>query len=152
MSAGTALAAALRPLGLVLWPIAQADDTIELRIGPPSATSAAWPIGWPAEQAPPEAVPKLFEKLPVEINQTPLAEALAAIQHRLQIPVLVDHNGLAAAEIDPARIPVRFAAQRTTYQRVLDRVLFQGRLQSEVRMDEAKRPFLWISPIQPAAR
>jgi len=36
--------------------------------------------------------------------------------------------------------------KRTFYSRILKQVLFQAKLKYEVRLDEAERPFLWVSP------
>jgi len=40
---------------------------------------------------------------------------------------------------------VKLARTKTSYKRVIDRILSQARLASEVRVDEAGVPFLWIS-------
>ena len=42
---------------------------------------------------------------------------------------------------------VRFPAKRTFYKRVLDQVLFQARLEAELRVDDANRPFIWVTTI-----
>jgi hypothetical protein len=39
-------------------------------------------------------------------------------------------------------------ASRTTYSLLLGKVLFQARLKSEIRIDEADGPLLWITTIK----
>jgi hypothetical protein len=65
------------------------------------------------------------------------------------VPVLVDHNALARHGVDPSKVTVSHPPSRTTYSQVLPKILFQARLKSEVRVDEAGKPFLWVSTIKP---
>lgn len=147
MSSGTALAAALRPRGLALVPTRTAIGSLSLRITQGGNVPEAWPVGWQPETADRDTIPKLFDFLQVEVAATPLDEALAALQGRLDVPFLLDHNTLAAREIDPARKRVRFPAKRTFYKRVLDQLLFQARLEAKLRTDDAGQPFIWITAI-----
>ena len=148
LSAGTALVAVLRPLGLVMAPQKQADGTIKLWITDVRRAAASWPVGWPSEKPPREIAPKLFDFLNVEIKDTPLAEALAAISARLDLPFLFDHNGLARHQIDPPQVKVSLPPGRTYYQGILDRLLNQAQLKGELRIDEAEKPFFWISTLR----
>ncbi len=147
LSVGTVMASVLRPQGLVMVPQAR-DGTTRLVIRSAREVSEHWPVGWPATGAPHEHVPKLHEFLEVEIIETPLSESVAAIQGRLEIPVLYDQNGMARQRIDPDRKLVSFPAKRTFYSRILKNLLFQAKLKYEVRLDEADNPFLWISPLK----
>jgi hypothetical protein len=146
LSAGTSLAATLRPLGLVLSPEKPRGGQVRLVISEVREVEESWPIGWPPEAAPKQAAPKLYEYLTVEIKETALSEAIHAIQGRVETPFLFDHNGMAREQIDVTAVKVSFPKKRVQYLRVLDQVLFQGQLKSEVRLDEAGKPFLWISP------
>ena len=148
LSTGTSLAATLRPLGLVMSPRKAAGGQIELLISDVREVEESWPIGWPPQEPAHKAAAELYERLPAaEIADRPLSEALEAIGGRLETPFLFDHNGMARQQIDPAAKNVTFKRkERVAYLRVLDNVLFQARLKSEVRLDEAGRPFLWISP------
>ncbi len=148
LSAGTAMVAALRPLGLVMMPQKQADGTIKLWITDVRRASESWPVGWPSDKPPRDTAPKLLEFLKVEIKDTPLAEALATISARLDLPLLFDHNALARHKIDPAQVKVSLPLERMYYQGILDRLLNQAQLKSELRIDEAERPFLWISTLR----
>jgi hypothetical protein len=148
LAQGSALAAALRPAGLAFVPRRNEQGAITLHIVAANSVDETWPIGWPSTQSDQEAVPKLFEFVPVEIADVPLSQALNALKPRLGVPLLLDHNGLAARRIDPQSVKVRYPAGRTFYKKLIDRLLFQARLEMVVKVDEANRPILWIRPIQ----
>jgi len=144
VSAGTALAAVVRPLGLVVAPIVQGGK-VRLDIVDSRAAKESWPIGWPLEANTGEAAPELLKFLDVEINDTPLAEALAAIQSRVKLPMLIDHNGLARHQVDLEKTRVTIKGGRTFYSKILSQALNQAKLKYELRADESERPFIWIS-------
>lgn len=145
LSAGTALAAILRPLGLVLVPQKQADGQMKLLITDVRRSPESWPIGWPPEKPPRDALPELFSFLKVEIQDQPLSTALTAIQGRIKAPILYDHNSLALEGIDPSQVKVSHPDVRTYYKRIVDLLVNQAKLTSDLRVDEAGKPFLWIS-------
>ncbi len=146
VSVGTALAATLRPLGLVMAPNKPSSGPIQLVISDVREVPESWPIGWPPQATPKDVAPKLYEYLTVEIKETALSEAITAIQGRVETPFLFDHNGIARQQIDIESELVSFPKKRVQYRRVLDNILFQAKLKSEVRLDEAGKAFLWISP------
>lgn len=145
LSAGTALAAVIRPLGLVCRP-EKAGQTVRLKICAVRETEEAWPVGWPSEQTPGETAPKLFDFLNADIQNVSLGKTLDALQAKVGIPFLIDHNGLARQRIDLATTKVTYPKGRAMYQKVLSKILFQSRLKSELRVDEAGHPFVWIAP------
>lgn len=146
LSHGTALAAAIRPAGLVLVPVKGAGQ-VQLRITSSKSVKESWPIGWPlpAEKSPKEVVPDLLKFIPVEINDTPLGDALTAIVGRLKVPLVIDYNALARQRVDLATKKVSFPKSKTFYSKILDKLLFQAGLKYELRLDEADQPFLWIT-------
>lgn len=144
VTAGSALAAVVRPLGLVVAPKVQGGRT-RLEVVDSRAVKESWPVGWPSEANTGEAAPELLKFLDVEINDTPLSEAITAIQSRLKLPMLVDHNGLARHNVDLDKIKVNIRGGRTFYSKILSQALNQAKLKYEIRADEAERPFLWIS-------
>jgi hypothetical protein len=146
LTSGTALAAVLRPLGLVMFPEKSGSD-IRLRIAASSSAKEQWPVGWPLKGNPNETLPELFKQLKVEINNTPLSEALTAIGSRIKAPLLIDHNALARGEIN-LNAKVSLPAGNTFYSKALDRLLFQARLKYDLRLDEADKPFLWITTLK----
>jgi hypothetical protein len=147
LSAGTALAAVLRPLGLVMHP-EKSGGKIQLRIAGSRSAKEHWPVGWPAKQSPGDTVPELFKFLNVEVDEVSLGETLTAIGGRVKVPMVIDYNALARLDVDLATTKVDLPKSNTFYAKALDRVLFQANLKYEVRLDEADKPFLWISGIK----
>lgn len=145
LSSGTALAAVLRPLGLVMYPRAAAGR-LELVVADSQSTQEFWPIGWPPEKKADKVAPDLFKFIPIDIKNARLLDALAAIGSRLKIPFLFDHNGLARADIELADVRVTVPPTKTYYQRALDRVLYEAKLRGELRVDEQGKPFFWVMP------
>lgn len=159
LTAGTGLAMLLRRDGLVLRPQKSRGQPLTLRVLPGGADAlsqntwgrtddveiANWPIGWEPQQTPGRTAPALFEPRNAEIDGYTLAETLAAIGPRLKTPLYLDHAALAEKQIDPAVIRVRLARTRANYKRILDRVLSQARLHSQLRVDDSGTPFLWIT-------
>jgi hypothetical protein len=149
LSHGTALAAAIRPAGLVMVPVKGAGQ-VQLRITSSKSASESWPIGWPlpAEKSPKELVPDLLKFIPVEINDTSLGDALSAIVGRLKVPLVIDYNALARNRVDLATKKVSLPKSKTFYSKILDKLLFQARLKYELRLDEADQPFLWVTSVE----
>ncbi len=148
LSFGTALAAALRPAGLVFAPIRIGKSDVELQIADSRDLEQAWPIGWPMEKGLSETLPAMSKFLNVEINNVIIGDALNSIQGRVQAPFLYDHNGLARERVDLAKTKVSLPEGKTYYKKILDRILSQVHLQCEVRLDEANKPFVWVSPVK----
>jgi hypothetical protein len=145
LTVGTGLAIILRNHNLALQPIKEVGQGVELRIVSTSEANDAWPIGWESQSSPRETAPMLFESLNVEIAGYTLTEAIDAIAPRLKLPIYWDHAALAKQKTDPATIQVHLPRTRTYYKRILDRVLAQARLHSDVRVDEAGTAFIWIT-------
>lgn len=146
VSAGTALACLLRPAGLGLVPQRGKSGSLEYVVAKPAAGEPVWPVGFPAEDQRKEKLPKLFEFFNVEIDEAALSDVLPALEKRLEVPFLVDHNGLALEDIDPAQVNVSLPSKRTTFGIALKKVVQQAKLKSELRLDEAGNPFIWITP------
>jgi hypothetical protein len=160
LTAGTGLAVLLRTSGLALRPEKSRGQPVAYRLEPIAGEainedtlgkldngedSTSWPIGWDPQLTPGELAPSLFEFRNAEIEGFTLEETLVAIGQRVKIPIYVDHAALAEHKIEPAKIQVRLARTRTIYKRVIDRVLAQAKLGSQIRVDEAGTPFLWIT-------
>jgi hypothetical protein len=141
---GTALAAAVRPYGLLLTPTGQGTRTVGLRITKNATLEDAWPIGLPIDKGVGSVAPVLMKFINVEIVDQPLDKTLDAIQQRLEIPFLYDRNALAQHEVD-LQEKVNFAPKRTFYKKIIDQLLFQKLLVCELRTDAGGRPFLWIT-------
>ncbi len=149
LSCGTALAYLLRLADLSLTPRSDGEQ-VAYALVPADESQQAWPVGWPADKPVRELVPLMFEFLNVEISGVPASTAIEAIGGRLRVPLLVDHAALARHGIDPAKVTVKLPSGRSTYSLILQKVLFQARLKYEVRVDDASKPFVWITTIKPA--
>lgn len=152
LSLGTAIAAAIRPLGLVLVPTRKQGHAVELSIVDSRAAEEHWPIGWPAQQMPKRMIPKLFEKNPLEIRNFRLDQVLNAIESKAEAQMLFDYNSLARAGIELAETNVTFVKEKASYAIALRKLLNQTdpRMAYEIRTDEAGTVFLWISTANPA--
>ncbi len=149
VASGTALAAIARPAGGVLLP-KFVGGAVQLQLTKAQPGAEGWHVGWPpAEKDEGKIIPALFDFIPVEIEDTtPASKALDAIQARLKVPFLYDHNAIAQEQVDLSKT-VKMAATKTFYHKILDQILFQVRLKMEVRLDDAGKPFLWITTLQP---
>lgn len=148
LSCGTALAYALRAPGMCLVPRPAAAG-VELAVVASQAGREIWPIGWEPEKPLPQLVPGLYEFLNVNVQNVSIATVLDAISQRAKLPVLIDQNALARHSLDPGKATANLPQSRTTYSLALRKILFQGGLKHEVRVDEAGKPFLWITSIKP---
>ncbi|MCA9173676.1 MAG: hypothetical protein KDB14_04245 [Planctomycetales bacterium] len=147
LSTGSALAAALRPGGLVLTlsPPERPTDHVRLRIRKAESAEEFWPIGWPLQGAASRFAPEMYKRLDVEINGAPLNDALDAIRPRLSTPLLLDHNAMVREGIDPATTKVSHPAGNSYYRRIIDRMLSSAKLTGKLRQDEAGTVFYWIT-------
>lgn len=148
LSSGTAMAAILRPLGLVLTLDRTERGEPYLRIADSRAAKEHWPIGWPTKKPPRETLPDLYKFINVEIKETPVAEALEAVRARLEVPLIVDQNSLARHSVDMATAKVTLPKANTFYSSILEKMLFQAKLKYELREDEAGQPFLWVTTLK----
>lgn len=146
LTIGSAVAMMLKREGLVLVPTKQRGEAAVHRVARAGDVKGeTWPIGWKPNHSRGELAPALNERINAEIEGYTLAEAMESIAPRMAIPVYWDHAVMAAKEIDPTEIQVKLPRQRTPLGRVVDRLLFQARLRGELRVDEAGKPFYWIS-------
>jgi hypothetical protein len=144
---GTALALLLRPAGLGLAPL-PAKDSVRLEIRSGLTEKQSWPAGLSAQDQRRKLLPGLFEFLDAEIEKgTPMPDALAALSQKLKAPILLDHNALAELGLDLPKAKVTVPKIRTTPSQLLSRLLSAAnpRLIYEMRIDEADKPFLWIT-------
>ena len=147
VSSGTALAAVLRPSGLVFVPVKGKGDAIDLKITDSRSVEKSWPVGWPSEKPKGIVLPDLFKPINVEIVDTPLDESMAAIQKRVNVPFLIDQNSLVRQRVD-LKAKVSLPKANMTKSRILDKLLGQVKCKVEMRLDEADKPFLWITTLK----
>ncbi|MBN2024516.1 MAG: hypothetical protein JW809_17180 [Pirellulales bacterium] len=149
LSAGTALAYVLRGPGYCLIPRRGPGGAIEFAVVPAGQAKEIWPVGWPPDTPRLKLLPKLFEKHPVRIENVSVAKVLEAVAGRLEIPLLLDHNALARHGIDPTKILVTIPPGEMDYDKVLVKAVFEARLRRELRVDDAGKPFFWVTSVKP---
>jgi hypothetical protein len=147
-SCGTALACLVRPMGMCLVPRPSAGGAIEYTIVAEKEGVKPWPIGWESKKSKRETLPKLLEFLNANLEGVPLAKVLESLGEALDVPILMDHGAMARHEIDPAKVIINLPQSRTTYASLLKRVLFQARLKSQLRVDEAGSPLFWVTTLK----
>ena len=153
LSAGTALAAALRPLGLAVSLKYEKQKLRFVIVDPKKYEGEFWPIGWAHKGSAKAAAPTLFNYLTVEIGEgTAVSDIVENIGGRIKIPILFDHNAMARDGLEFDRMTARFPEKRTYYKRILEVTLGQGGLTPYLRLDEANRPFLWVTTIKSVDR
>lgn len=149
LSTGTALAIAMRPAELTMIPEQKLGQPLTLHVVRASQERRGWPAGWRPAKVARQLVPAMYRFTNIEISGFTLAEALAALGPHMEIPLLFDERVLAVRSIDPEKIDVSFPRGKAYIRRAVDRVLSQGRLAGEVRVDEAEKPFYWITQFGP---
>lgn len=147
MSTGSALAALLRPAGLALVP-RKGPRGLGYVVVKPVAGGEVWPVGFASDERSQQLLPVLFESIEVEIAKNPLSDVLAAVGPRLGAPLLVDHNSLAYHNIDLEKTEVSLPAKKLPYSLILRKLLGQAKLVYEVRVDEAGKPFVWVTAFE----
>jgi hypothetical protein len=147
LSSGSALACILRPIGACMTP--QVDgETLSYTVKKAELDKEVWPVGWPAEGAQ-KVLPALYEFHNVNVSGVSATKLLEVVSKQIEVPALLDHNALARHGIDPDKAVVSHPQQRTTYSVALRKMLGKIKLKFEVRVDEAGKPFLWVSTINP---
>jgi hypothetical protein len=152
VSQGTALAVLLAEQGLGFRPRRLPDSTIELTVFPLEEKSNVWPVGWPRENNVPDTCPELFHFKNVELDEEPLDEILEAVAGVIKVPILIDRQGLTAKGVDLAQVKITYPRKRTTWSEALKSFTYKAKCKPEVLIDEAGKPFIWITPIDAPTR
>ncbi|MHB1037875.1 MAG: hypothetical protein ACYC35_25775 [Pirellulales bacterium] len=148
LARGTALAYLLRPAGMAFAPRSAAGGAVEYVVAPAGELKESWAIGRVPEKQPLKVLPEFFEMINVEIEAQPLSDVLESIRSRLKAPILLDYYALSRQEIDPAKVKVALPAKRMSYSLIMPRLLAQARLKGQLRIDEAGKPFYWITTVR----
>jgi hypothetical protein len=149
MTAGTALAIALRPAGLAIKPDQSHGRPLALHVVRISPKQEYWPTGWKPEQSARQVVPAMYRFTTIEISGFTLTQALEALAPHMGVPLVFDERMLAVRGIDPAKVQVKFPNSKTYIRRAVGSILSQARLAGDLRVDEAGRPFYWITQFGP---
>ncbi|QDU45890.1 hypothetical protein Mal52_43870 [Symmachiella dynata] len=150
LSRGTALAILLRHYGLCFTPQRTPTGDLELSVRDITKTKQPWKVGWPwpDDKSRSSIAPNLFKYVTVDLEDRPLADVVEAASSAIGIPILVDHAGMNEWHIDYDKIQVTFPRKRTTWGLAIQRIAFQSRLRRELYIDEAGKPFVWLTPIE----
>lgn len=148
MAAGTAMAVVLRSAGLGLAPRRANAGEVACAVIELQNDTPVWPVGRAADDRRRELLPILFDFLNVEIDGVSVAEVVESLAPRLNVPIIYDRLALGRHAIDPGEIAASMPARRTSYSLLLQKALFQARLKYELRVDDAGKPFLWITTIK----
>jgi len=146
-SSGTALACILRPIGFCLAP-RESGESLSYAVKKARLDQEVWPVGWPAEGGK-RPVPALYESHNVNVSGVSAAKLLEVVGKQVHAAVFYDHNALARHGIEPDKATVSQPQRRTTYSIALRNMLAKVGLKFEVRVDEAGKPFLWVSTLKP---
>lgn len=145
---GTALAALLRPAGLGLRARANGDSPA-LAVTAFNSQREVWPVGQLVPEGAKKALPELFEFFSAELDDVPLVRVIDSVGSRLHAPVLWDWRAMELAGVDPRQVRVSFPPRRTAYMMLLREVLRRAELRYELRLDDADKPFVWITTKKP---
>ena len=159
-SSGTVLAYVLRPLGLAFAPREVDGRRLQYAVVPLEADPASgdkfdktmkhWSVGWPPSGSTRDVLPELFKFHNVSIQDVSVGKVLEEVGKRLKAPVLLDRAAFARHGVDLEKTDVTLPSKRTTYGLVLNRALFKAKLKYDLRVDEAGKPFIWVTTVKPA--
>jgi hypothetical protein len=153
LSQGTALAIVLNEYGLGFRPWRTPSGSVELAVEPLTKTTDVWPIGWPLEPLQQRKLaPKMFEFIPVELEDVKLLDVFDAVSVKTEVSIYVDHYRIEAKQIDLANLRVSHPSRQTTWGLLLKRVTNPAKLTHALWMDEAGRPFIWVTTLEARPR
>lgn len=161
VSQGTALSMLLAEYGLCFRPRRTSSKKVQLVVEPNKNISDPWPFGWDLESvslSSPDPTkpkilpnhrlrlaPKLFERTLLELNSAVAQSVLDSIERQSKIPLFYDIARIRHQKIDLKTVLVNYSRKRASWNQILKSVAFQARLTVDLRVDEASKPFLWIS-------
>jgi hypothetical protein len=151
-SQGTALALLLSQYGLGFRPERTPAGKIELVAVPAEESQSLWPTGWEhLEGASPVAIaPKLFQQTLVELKDQKLGDVLEAIGQKTNTPVLLDYAKIDARGLDVGSVSVTVEKHRYAWVTLLTRITSPSFLAAKICCDEARKPFVWVTPLKNA--
>ena len=152
LSSGTALAVVLRPVGLALLPERPAGGELQLHVvDRPSRPGVL------ADRLEDQDRRRQAARRIVRISQCRDQGNLGGRSRRGD-----SRPSEGAVSVRPWRpwrctasirrpVQAKVPEKRMTYSQILGKVLMQARLKYELRVDDADKPFLWITTVKPAA-
>jgi hypothetical protein len=148
-SKGTALALLLESYGLGFRPNRTPEANVELAVESLAKTRDVWPVGWnpPAGALPRQVAPILFQLVTVQYDEQPLTQILSQISSETGMPIAIDEWKIQSKGIKLDELRSKLPQKQTSYDLALKRVT-APRLMYSLRVDEAQRPFVWITPLE----
>jgi hypothetical protein len=147
ISQGTALAVLLGEHGLAFRPRRLPEGAVELTVTAADEATGVWPVGWPRQQSPPETAPALFDIKPINLEDEPLDGILDAAAEVIGIPILIDRPAMEAKGIDLAKVKITQPRKQMAWTTALGSFTFKAKAKFELLIDEAGKPFLWVTPL-----
>ena len=80
-----------------------------------------------------------------QTRDTPLSDVIAMLAGELQMDILLDTQTLVQKEIDPGKLRSTIEIPASTVHSAMRKTLAPLGLKHELHIDEANRPFLWIT-------
>ena len=155
LSRGTALACLLNDAGLGFRPLRTPSGTIELVIEERGSVEKLWPVGWeiPKDRSRYRTAPKLFELLPVELNDVPYLDVIQAISLKTQLPVVMDYYNIETrSDMKIDKLKVSYPSRKVSWLQVLRGISSPNRLSVELMVDERDRPFIHVDVLGQIAK
>lgn len=149
-SQGQALSILLGEFGLGFRPRRTPQGSLELAIAPLKAVAEHWPVGFGLHEKQltrVEAAPEIFRIVPVNLEDLPFVDVLAAITKATGLPILVDDHSLAEMGIELQSLRVNYPFRRTSWNSLLQHLAFREKLAHVILVDENQKPFVWITTI-----
>jgi hypothetical protein len=149
-SQGTALALLLSQYGLGFRPERSPAGKIELVALPADDSQSLWPTGWEHLEgtSPVSIAPKLFTQTLVELKDQKLGDVLEAIGQKTNTPVLLDYAKIEARGLDVSSVSVTVEKRRYAWASLLTRITSPSFLSIKICCDEARKPFVWVTPLK----
>ncbi len=155
MSKGTAFAAILIEYSLGFRPLRTSKGSIELVVEPLGEPKDRWPVGWPPQGALPKTAPKLYELIPISLEDQKFQDVVDVIAVKTGLPILIDRDRIRKRGINLDKLLVNYGPKRASWSLLLRGITVPHRLAREVKIDERGVPFVWITisvPKRPKSR
>lgn len=149
-SKGAALSILLNNFGLGFRPKRTPSGSVELSIEPIAEATELWPIGWTLVQTRLRTAPLLFKMVPVDLDEVPIADALASIAKDSKVPIYVDYFRIELKGVDLEELKVSILPKKTSRIQVLRTLTNPNKLTRKLLIDERGKPFVWVTTLEPS--
>lgn len=149
LSLGAATSFVLGQKGLAIEPRQSADGKLSLLVLKLDESRRPWPVGLEPEQFPGTIAPRIVAMTGYATSDTPLADVLAAFDRQLDMDVLLDAAGLKRNNLDAGSLRSTIQIANKTWSSAMRQTLGAMGLKFDLRLDEANRPFIWVTVGEP---